>query len=209
MAMKAEHTELEVANGFRQFDLCLDVINFYLQPETPFALRPSVILDFQKKAVDGIEETAGRYRNTLVSITGSVHAPPPQHLVQPLVVEMCDHINDNWHEKNAFYLSAYAMWRLNWIHPFSDGNGRTARTLSYAVLCIKLGYILPGSPTIPQQIESDKTHYIEALEKADVAARDGTTNVSALEEMIKNMLARQLLGVIEAAGGNGMNDALT
>jgi Fic family protein len=93
------------------------------------------------------------------------------------------------------------MWRLNWIHPFTDGNGRTARTLSYALLCIKLGYVLPGSPTIPQQIEEDKTHYILALEKADAAERENNLDVSEMEQMIKGMLGRQLMGVIEKAEG--------
>lgn len=199
--MKAEHTEVEVANGFRQYDLCLDIIAFYLEPDTPFALRASVIQNLQKRAVEGIESTAGQYRSVSVSITGSAHSPPLPHLTQSLVVELCEYINDNWHEKNAFHLAAYAMWRLNWIHPFTDGNGRTARTLSYAILSIKLGYLLPGLPTIPQQIEEDKTHYIDALAEADEAARNGVMDVSALEEMIRNMLARQLLSIIEAAGG--------
>ena len=82
-----------------------------------------------------------------------------------------------------------------------DGNGRTSRTLSYIILCLKLGYILPGSPTIPQQIEEDKTHYIEALEKADSAFLEGEIDVSEMEQMIKAMLARQLIGIINAAEG--------
>ena len=67
------------------------------------------------------------------------------------------------------------------------------------ILCIKLGYIIPGSPTIPSQIEMDKTHYLMALEKADEAFASGSSDVSEMESMIKGMLARQLLSVIEAA----------
>jgi Fic family protein len=92
------------------------------------------------------------------------------------------------------------MWRLNWIHPFTDGNGRTSRALSYALLNIKLGYVLPGSPTILQQIEEDNSHYIEALEFADKAAREGAEDVDEMKRMIRAMLARQLLSVIDAAG---------
>lgn len=116
------------------------------------------------------------------------------------MTEFCEFINENWHERTAFFLSAYAMWRLNWIHPFSDGNGRTSRALSYALLSIKLGYVLPGSPTIPQQIEENNAHYIKALEMADAAARRGEEDVSEMEEMIRAMLAKQLLTVIDAAG---------
>ena len=70
------------------------------------------------------------------------------------------------------------------------------------ILCLKLGYILPGSPTIPAQIEEDKSHYIEALEKSDENFSHGVIDVSEMENMLKGMLARQLLGVIEAADGN-------
>ncbi|MER9329799.1 Fic family protein [Mesorhizobium sp. M0488] len=199
--MAVDHqTALEIENGFRQYDLTLDIIKYYLEPERPFALRVPMILDLQREAVVGIEAEAGQIRNNVVGINKSKHQPPAPHLVQAHLTEFCEYINNNWHEKTAFYLSAYAMWRLNWIHPFTDGNGRTSRALSYALLSIKLGYILPGAPTIPQQIEEDNTHYIEALEKSDAAAVGGTEDVSEMERMIRAMLANQLMSVIEAAG---------
>jgi fido (protein-threonine AMPylation protein) len=51
----------------------------------------------------------------------------------------------------------HLMWRINWIHPFDDGNGRTARMASYAVLCVLLGYELPGTKAIFEQIAEHKT----------------------------------------------------
>ena len=132
------NTALEVENGFRQFDLTIDIIKYYLEPERPFALRVPLILDLQKEAVNGIEAEAGEIRRTTVGISKSKHVPPEPHLVGQLLTEFCEYVNDNWHEKTAFYLSAYAMWRLNWIYPFSDGNGRTSRAVSYALLSIKL-----------------------------------------------------------------------
>ncbi|SDT92458.1 Fic family protein [Stappia sp. ES.058] len=193
-------TQLEVENGFRQFDLTLEVVRHYLEPDRPFALRVPLILDLQKAAVEGIEADAGKLRNTPVGIHKSEHDPPPPHLVEGHLSEFCEFINSNWHERTAFYLSAYAMWRLNWIHPFSDGNGRTSRALSYSLLSLKLGYVLPGSPTIPQQIEEDNGHYIKALELADIAARQGAEDIREMENMIRAMLAKQLLTVIDAAG---------
>ena len=199
--MAVDHnTAKEIENGFRQFDLMVDIIKYYLEPERPFALRVPLILDLQREAVSGIEAEAGQIRRTTVGISKSLHEPPAPHLVESHLRDFCDFVNDNWHEKTAFYLSAYAMWRLNWIHPFTDGNGRTSRTLSYALLSIKLGYVLPGSPSIVHQIEEDNTHYIEALEKADLAAVDGGEDVSEMERMLRAMLARQLVSVIDAAG---------
>jgi Fic family protein len=199
------NTQLEIENGFRQYDLTLDVIRYYLEPERPFALRVPLILDLQREAVKGIEAEPGEIRKNPVGIHKSDHTPPPPHLVPAHLTEFCDFVNDNWHERTAFYLSAYAMWRLNWIHPFTDGNGRTSRALSYALLSIKLGYELPGSPTIPQQIEADNSHYIEALEMADEAARNGGEDIREMEKMIRAMLAKQLLSVIDKAAGQNSN----
>jgi Fic family protein len=193
--------ELEVENGLRQYDLAIDVIRTFQEPERPFALRPSLIQQLQSVAVKDIEPYPGEWRTSSAKITKSKHTPPGAHLVGFLVQEMCDYVNDNWHEKTAFHLSAYVMWRLNWIHPFSDGNGRTSRTTSYIVLCASLNTLLPGSPTILQQIQDDRTAYFRALEHADEAALAGTIDVSEMETAIKGMLARQLLSVIEQADG--------
>ena len=196
---RADHTEREVENGFRQFAHCLDLIDYYLDPERPFALRETTISDLQRLAVQGIDDEAGQYRKLSVGISGSRHSPPPAFTVAEHVRKMCDYINDNWHEKTAFHLSAYVMWRVNWIHPFADGNGRTSRVLSYLLLCLKLGYPLPGTLTIPQQIELDKTHYLDALERSDLASGDDAFDIAPMEEMLRDMLAKQLLSVIDAA----------
>ena len=192
---------LEIDNGFRQVDLGIDVIRTFLEPDRPFALRPSLIQQLQKVAVEGIVPYPGEWRTGPAKITKSNHIPPDAHLVGYLVQEMCDYVNDNLHEKTAFHLSAYVMWRLNWIHPFPDGNGRTSRMSSYIVLCTSLKTLLPGSPTIFQQIQDDRTTYFRALEYADAAAKAGQIDVSEMESVLRNMLAKQLLSVIEQASG--------
>jgi len=193
--------ELEIDNGFRQYDLALDIIKTFQEPDRPFALRPSLIQQLQAVAVTGIEPYPGQWRTGPAKITKSKHVPSPAYLVGFQTQEMCDYVNDNWHEKTAFHLSAYVMWRLNWIHPFADGNGRTSRVASYIVLCAALNTLLPGSPTIPQQIQNDRTVYFRALEHADEAALSGRMDVSEMEAAIRGMLATQLLSVIERAGG--------
>jgi Fic/DOC family len=87
------------------------------------------------------------------------------------------------------------LWKLNWIHPFADGNGRTARAVSYAVMSIKLDGMLPGTPTIPEQISANKGPYYDALEKADGAFERGRIDVAELEAMLSSMLSRQLLSI--------------
>lgn len=114
---------------------------------------------------------------------------------------MCDYVTDNWDDKSPIHLAAYIMWRLNWIHPFEDGNGRTSRAVSYLVLSTKLGYVLPGTKTIPDQISSSKNAYYEALEKADAAYEKGRIDVSDLEAILSGALAAQLADIHQKAKG--------
>lgn len=112
---------------------------------------------------------------------------------------MCEYVNGHWSSASAVHLCAFVLWKLNWIHPFADGNGRTARAVSYVVLSIKLDSILPGTPTIPEQIADDKTPYYAALESADTAFKAGQIDVGDLERMLGAMLAKQLLNAAKAA----------
>jgi len=94
------------------------------------------------------------------------------------------------------------MWWLNWIHPFADGNGRTSRIVSYVVPTIRSGFILPGSPTIPDQITRDRSGYFGALDAADEASREqGLVDVTAMEGLLGGMLAEQLTSFYRSAGG--------
>ena len=123
------------------------------------------------------------------------------HLVAELVEHMCDYVNDHWTEKTALHLAAYVMWRLNWIHPFAGGNGRTSRILSFVILSIKLGTILPGTPTYPQLIIRHRAEYEAALDAADEAWKVDVLDVSKMETLLESLLAQQLVKVHELAGG--------
>jgi Fic family protein len=194
----AERAKQEARNGLRQFDHVIEQIEFWLQPEHSFRLRPSSILSLHRKALEGISSFAGVWRPAAIEIGGSHHNPPGAHLVPELIEEMCDYINENW-SKSPVHLGAYVLWRMNWIHPFVDGNGRTARALSYLVLSMRLGYRLPGTNTIPDQIASDNKPYYHALEAADKAFSEGQIDVNRAETLLEGLLANQLASVLRAA----------
>jgi Fic family protein len=192
--------EAETYNGFRQFDLAKRMVQDALERDA-FQLRLSHILALHREALAGISSFAGNFRPAGVLIEGSSHEPVGAHLVPELVEGMCDYVNENWADRTALHLAAYLMWRLNWIHPFADGNGRTSRVASYAVLCIRTGWLLPGTPTIPDQIVSNRKPYFDALDAADRAWRENRLDVSSMEELLSGMLARQLMSVYQSAGG--------
>ena len=191
----------EASNGLKQFDAVAERIEYWTQPQHPFKLRPSAILDLHRIALEGISAYAGNFRPAGIAIQGSQHQPVGAHLVPGLIEELCDYINESW-AKSPIHLCAYALWRLNWIHPFTDGNGRTARALSYMILCIRLGYRLSGTRTIPEQMSEDKSPYYRALEIADQGFKENQTpDLSAMEKLLESLLAKQLLDVFERAKG--------
>lgn len=196
----------ESENAVAQFDRVLDMIDEVARGSRPFRLRASMVLDLHRIALEGLSAYAGNYRPSDVEIGASKHVPPAAHLVPGLIEEMCDYVMDNLDSAEALHLCAYVMWRLNWIHPFTDGNGRTSRALAYFVLCGKIGYLLPGRETVPEQIAADRNPYYIALEEADLQWTAGKVDLSGLESLLDRCLAAQLLSAYDdaknpAAGG--------
>ncbi|KQY36504.1 Fic family protein [Rhizobium sp. Root483D2] len=196
-----ERAEAEARNGLLQYDTACKIIFDAIEKGAQWKLRPSALLSLHREALQGISHHAGNYRPASVEIQGSKHKPVEAHLVPELIEELCDYINAHWNEKTAIHLASYAMWRLNWIHPFSDGNGRTSRMISYVVLCVKLGLMLPGRNTIPDQIVDNRRPYFEALEQADQDSNSDVYDLSKMEALMETMLAVQLASVMESATG--------
>ncbi|MCM2440566.1 Fic family protein [Agrobacterium vitis] len=196
-----QRAEAEARNGLLQFDLACHMIMDAIDKGESWKLRLSAILSLHRAALDGISSYAGNFRPASVAIQGSMHKPVDAFQVAELIEELCDYVNENWKDKTAIHLASYVMWRLNWIHPFSDGNGRTSRMVSYLVLCVKLGLLLPGGNTIPDQIVLNRKPYFDALELADKSSKNGSIDLSKMEELIEGMLATQLAGVMETATG--------
>jgi Fic family protein len=197
-----ELAKREAENGLRQATEVLGIIEHFRDTGRAFKLRPSMILGLQRTALEGITSYAGLTRPAEIVIGGSRHQPPAAFQVPELLEELCDYVNEHWDDASAIHLCAYVMWRLNWIHPFVDGNGRTSRAAAYLALCVRLGYPLPGANTIPEQIASNKQPYYDALEAADEVLRTtGAIDVSRLESLLEDYLSAQLVGVFDQATG--------
>jgi Fic family protein len=189
---------VESFNGLLQFDAAIAMAERAIDSKGAFKLDPQAICELNRIATNGLTESAGKFRQMAVVIDGSQHQPPPASEAPALLHELCDYITANW-DQPAIRLAAYVMWRINWIHPFEDGNGRTSRVVSYMVLCIRLGFILPGKQTIPEQLAADKQLYYRALEAADRAFAANQIDVSPLEKLLELALTRQLADVINQA----------
>jgi len=197
-----ELTRKEASNALLQADAVTRYIHEALSDTSAFKLRPSILLSLNQFALEGISGFAGNYRPAGIYIVGSKHKPPPRDAVPGLVESLCDYVNENFQSMSALRLAAYVMWRINWIHPFDDGNGRTARSAAYLVLCSRLGYRLPGKKSLLDLIVDNKQPYYAALEAADAAWTDkNRIDVSELEGLLERLLGAHLVGVLEEAKG--------
>ena len=194
-----KRAELEAENALLQFDEVLDLIDLAVRDGRTFRLRLSTVLGLHSTAMKGVHPQAGTFRNSPVEIAGSKHSPPHEGLVAAKVQDLCEWVNANWHTRSAVDIAAYIMWRLNWIHPFADGNGRTTRAVAYLVLCIRSGARLPGYPTIPEQIAEDKHPYYAALEALDDASDGDESNLQPMIALLEKYLEKQLRAILEAA----------
>jgi|GEM_PF-1653184 len=71
-----EEAKRESENAVAQFDRVLDLIDEVVRDGRSFRLRPSIILDLHRIALDGLSSYAGNFRPADVSIGQSRHTPP-------------------------------------------------------------------------------------------------------------------------------------
>jgi len=188
-----DHRRLELNSMLRQYDLMVDLITRYTGPNSPhFILSPEIIVSLQAVLAYPEGPQPG-FRSHKVRIATNDFVPIPPVEIPVAVDGLCSYVNQSWNTSDALLLAAYALWRLNWIHPFGDGNGRTARALSYLILSVKLGGLLPGIPTIPEQLRERRADYFDALAKIDLVFQEREiVDVSPLADLLHTMLVRQL-----------------
>ncbi len=102
----------------------------------------------------------GRIRFFDVKIEGSTHIPPPYTEVKKHMLHFAKWYSANKNKLHPFELAALIHAKLTWIHPFEDGNGRTARTIMNFTLMKK------GFPMFFIPIEKREEYY-KSLEVAD------------------------------------------
>ncbi len=171
-------------------------INFVRENAGPnFTFLPGHLTDLHKVITDGVlpEKEAGHFRRRDVRITDTSHVPPAHAKVPRLVEELCRTINSRWTRTGVPMIGAYGLWAVNWVHPFIDGNGRTAREIAYTLMCLRAGGPFRGERTIIQQLEERRAEYIETLQLADEGyRRNGHPDLKNLERLLTSMLIEQL-----------------
>jgi Fic family protein/DNA-binding Xre family transcriptional regulator len=100
------------------------------------------LLTFHNLILRGIHpEHAGRYRQVQVMIQGSAHIPPQPYEVISQMYDYFEWYRENSRKLHPVILAAEMHEKLVTIHPFIDGNGRTARLIMNLIL-LRHGYVI-------------------------------------------------------------------
>jgi Fic family protein len=186
---KALYDQVQERNLLRQYDLLINDIEIGLL-QGPTSFDKYMLWALNHVAVANICQFGGRFRQEPIYVGN--HIPPHFKEVPELMDRFISAIHENWYEWPPTYLAAYGLWRLLWIHPFIEGNGRTARATCYYLLCARAGFILPGRKIVPERIREDRKPYYAALQAADNAWDQGNLDVSQLEAYLADLLYAQL-----------------
>lgn len=103
---------------------------------------------------------SGRYRDGNVIITGADHRPPEAIEIPARMKDLFHWLKENKPKLHIIELAAILHHKLVFIHPFFDGNGRTAR-LAMNLLLMQNGYPLMII------LKNDRRKYYRALAQAD------------------------------------------
>lgn len=121
----------------------------------------ATVLSIHELILRGIAPDAGEYRTSGVRIAGATFQPPPSREVRTMTLDLLGWLEENTEELTPIELAALFHHRLVSIHPFAEGNGRTARLLMNAAL-MRHGY-----PFIANITHRDRGRYLRALSEAD------------------------------------------
>jgi Fic family protein len=126
-----------------------------------FEIRAIDLLNIHSLVMQNIEDSfAGRLRDGMVRIVGANFTPPSPNKVSPLIDALIEDINLNVTNLDTPILATIFHHKFVWIHPFFDGNGRTAR-LAMNLFLLKEGY----PPAII--LKNDRKKYYDALNQAN------------------------------------------
>lgn len=161
---KSLREHFEVVNHQEAIEL-VESLAVQDEPITAFHVRQLHALVLAK--ID--DENAGQYRTLSVRIVGATHEPPPGWEIAPLMNDWASWLVEQAKVLDPVTLTALAHHKLVAIHPFIDGNGRTARLIMNLVL-MRAGY----PPAIIARV--NRQQYYRVLAQADGGKTDPLVN---------------------------------
>jgi Fic family protein len=178
----------ELLNYKKAFEL----VSSYLNDSGP--ITEVLIREIHKKLVinvRGNSSSPGNYRKIQNYVVNSktkktVYTPPPPYEVPRMMNELIRWINQE-QKINPILVSGIAQFQLVHIHPFLDGNGRSARLLS--TLCLyRKGYDFKQLFTISEYYDRNRSDYYKAIQ----SVRENDMEMTEWLNYFSNGLAEQM-----------------
>jgi Fic family protein len=181
----AEYIETKIDPSIRNDESSKEISNMedamtfieeVLENETP--IDKALVSELHRITVSELsregDRSPGQLRRGPVEITGSNHIPPDAAHVEHYMDEIFNFINSENEQKYDLIKTALVHHRFCWVHPFNNGNGRTVRLLTYAML-IKQGFkIKTGRILNPTAVFcSDRDLYYQMLSEGDKGTDEG------------------------------------
>jgi len=145
---------LDAINGKKALDYVYRLV------DERIVLTPRVLLDIHQIVV-GDDEAAwgGRIRDDARFIRGSMYVHPSARRASEMLDEVFEDYGKRRETEHPVFLAADLHFGIVHVHPFKDGNGRTAR------LAMNLHLLQSGYPPLAI-MPPEKPEYIETLERA-------------------------------------------
>jgi Fic family protein len=145
------------------------------------------------KEVRGGKAEPGSYRKkqnyVINTLTGEiVYTPPPAIEVPPLMREFVEWINTS-KDLSLIIVAGISQFQFVHIHPFLDGNGRTARLLSTLIL-YKSGYDFKRLFTISEYYDKNRPAYYKAIQSVRENNMDMTQWLEYFTEGLKSQMLK-------------------
>jgi Fic/DOC family len=183
------YQQLLIENLDRQYGFLRSAVMASLDLKRPI-LSLEVVLSLNYHAITCLHGNAGVLRPCQVTVGD--YLPPPPWEVPARMSMFIDEVNRSWESADPVWLACFILWRLNHIHPFVNGNGRTARVACYFVLCLKAGTWLDGDVLLPELLRRERPDYVAALKHADASLQTGVLDLTALHALVSRLLDEQL-----------------
>ncbi len=123
------------------------------------------------------EENAGEYLKIKVFISGTEFVPPAPDKIPELMKSFADKIPELRKKHHPVEFAALLHRKFVGIHPFVDGNGRTARLLMNLAL-LQEGYVVTIIPPIR------RSDYIASIVKGQVSPKNDKPFITLIAEMV-------------------------
>lgn len=179
---KIEESQKVRKSNLLEIDNIDEAMEFIEDNIKDYPINKSFVSELHKIAVKDLppppngegDHTPGEYRKHNIKIQKSSHLPPEAFLVDAYMEELFKFVNTEHSAKYDLLKAAIAHHRFVWVHPFGNGNGRTVRLFTYAML-VKSGLNINAGRIInPTAVFcSNRNVYYDMLSKADSGENSG------------------------------------